>query len=424
MSERGIASIQDAGMAVVRRLREHGHEALWAGGCVRDMLLGRAPTDIDVATDALPDEIITLFRHTRKVGVQFGVVLVRQGRYWIETATFRQDLDYADGRRPDQVIFTNAEHDAQRRDFTINGLFYDPIEQRVIDYVGGQQDLAAGVIRAIGKPEERFAEDHLRMLRAARFTARFGFQLDPPTGVAIRRHAARLVRISPERIREELQKMFEQPARAEAMRLIADLNLLPYLWPAAQADWPAGRADQAVEVLAALPPGADFVLCMAGMLNRQSPAGGERIGRALRMSNHEIADLCWLVGSHPRVGQAANMSAATFKKLMAHPRREDLLALHRAACIAEGFPLDAYERAWRRLEQLPREDLAPLPLVTGDDLIGLGLKPGPVFKSVLDELYDQQLNGELPDRAAALERLRLRVAQMFSPENGSPAAEP
>ncbi|HON66141.1 MAG TPA: CCA tRNA nucleotidyltransferase, partial [Phycisphaerae bacterium] len=203
MSRRSL-SIQDAALAVVKRLRDAGHEALWAGGCVRDMLLGIEPSDIDVATSAHPPQIVELFRRTREVGVQFGVVLVKQGPHWIEVATFRTDVNYVDGRRPERVVFTTAEEDAQRRDFTINGLFYDPLDRRVIDYVGGEQDVRSGIVRAIGEPSHRFAEDHLRLLRAVRFTTRFGFQLDPATAAAIREHAAGLARISAERIREEL----------------------------------------------------------------------------------------------------------------------------------------------------------------------------------------------------------------------------
>ena len=209
---------QDAAMAVVRRLRDHGHTAYLAGGCVRDMLLGREASDYDVATDATPDKICSLFSRTRKVGVQFGVVLVRQGRHWIETATFRTDVNYEDGRRPERVEFTTAEEDARRRDFTVNGLFYDPLEDRVIDYVAGRRDLEDGVIRAIGEPAARFAEDHLRLLRAVRFATRLGFQIEPETARAIRSHAAKIERISPERIREELEKMLAAPKPPRSVR--------------------------------------------------------------------------------------------------------------------------------------------------------------------------------------------------------------
>src|SRR4051794_39693814 len=213
-------SDRDDALAVVRRLREAGHVAYFAGGCVRDQLLGLTPKDYDVATDAPPQRVRELFTRTDAVGAAFGVILVRQRRSQIEVATFRTDLEYRDGRRPEGVRFATAEQDAQRRDFTINGLFLDPIEDRVIDYVGGQADLKDKVLRAIGNPDERFAEDHLRLLRAIRFAARFGLIIEPATDEAIARHAQHLARISPERIAEELRQMLTPPTRPTAWRMI------------------------------------------------------------------------------------------------------------------------------------------------------------------------------------------------------------
>ncbi len=400
---RAKLTIEDAGLAVVRRLRQHGYDAFWAGGCVRDMLLGRHPDDIDVATSAPPDAIISLFTRTRKVGVQFGVVLVRQGPWWIETATFRTDLAYTDGRRPKGVVFTTAEEDAKRRDFTINGLFYDPIEQHVIDYVGGQADLDARVVRAIGQPAERFAEDHLRMLRAVRFATRLGFALEPGTAAAIAEHASKIARISPERIREELEKTLTLPNRADALALIARLGLLRHLWPGA--DWPPQRVQRATVVLGHLPALADFVLTMAGLLHEEAPTTVGRIGRDLRFSNVQIDEASWLVGTHERIEQTEMMSLAEFKKLLAHPRFEDLVALHEAVCQASNQSRTCIDAArWRRQAIAP-EDVAPPPLVTGEDLIDAGLQPGPRFKEILDALYDAQLNGSLTSRDGALERM-------------------
>lgn len=396
-------SLREAALRVVQRLREHGHEALWAGGCVRDMLLGRPPSDIDVATSARPEELIRLFRRTRKVGVQFGVVLVRQGPWWIETATFRQDVNYEDGRRPERVIFTSAEEDARRRDFTINGLFYDPLHEQVIDYVGGQDDLKAGVVRAIGNPADRFAEDHLRMLRAVRFTARLGFQLDPATGQAIREHADRLVRISAERIREELDRMLSVPSRPRAFLLMAELGLLPYLWP--ESHWtPEGMARSAA-VLQAMDPGVDFIAGLAAMLCDRSPAEVGRIARALRCSNQEREHLAWLVANHARLSDVRHPSLAEFKRLLAHPRFEDLLSLDRAVCLATGRPSTAQDWAIRLRQEIRPELIAPPPFVTGEDLIERGFSPGPLFKRLLDTLYEAQLNEELTSREAALARL-------------------
>ncbi len=396
-------TIRDAALGVVDRLRRHGHEALWAGGCVRDMLLGLEPADIDVATSATPTQIVELFTRTRKVGAQFGVVLVKQGRYWIETATFRTDLDYTDGRRPDRVVFTTAEQDALRRDFTINGLFYDPIEEHVIDYVEGQLDLEAGVVRAIGDPEERLAEDHLRLLRAVRFTARFAFQLDEPTASAVRHHAAKITRVSAERIREELEKMLAHPARAAAFSLMADLGLLEHLWSGSQ--WPADRIAHVADTLAQLPDNADFVLSLAAVLVDEPPARIPEIGQDLRCSNDQINNTTWLVACKSDLDRSATMRLADFKKLLAHDRFDDLLALHRALCLSESRPLDANEAARRRYASIPPDRIAPPPFVTGEDLIARGLQPGPRFKTILDALYDAQLDDTLTSREQALARL-------------------
>lgn len=396
-------TIQDAGLAIVRRLREAGHEAFWAGGCVRDMLLGMDPKDIDVATAAHPEQIIRLFRRTRKVGVQFGVVLVRQGPHWIEVATFRTDVNYEDGRRPQRVEFTTAEEDAQRRDFTINGLFYDPADERVIDYVGGQQDMRARIVRAIGTPTDRFAEDHLRMLRAVRFATRFGFAIESQTAAAIREHAAKLSRISAERIGEELAKMLTRPTRADSLRQIAELCLLPHLWP--DATWKDGQLERAIRALAALPPAADFVLSLAAMLVEFAPREVRRIGRELRCSNDEISAVAWLCEHVDAMESAEVLCLPEFKRLIAHPRFDDLLSLHAAVCDAIGLPKDSNQAARRRRDEIPPEKVAPPPLVTGDDLIALGLQPGPQFGQLLDALYDEQLDDRLATREQALARL-------------------
>ncbi len=400
-------SIQDAALAVVERLRRNGHEAFWAGGCVRDMLLGHEPADIDVATNAPPDRIIELFTHTRKVGAQFGVVMVRQGPHWIETATFRSDADYRDGRHPEQVRFTTAAEDAQRRDFTINGLFYDPVKKRVIDHVEGQKDLQAGVIRAIGDPARRFAEDHLRMLRAVRFSARFGFPIEPLTAAAIREHADRITRISPERIREELEKMCDRPSRSDAIRQIGQLGLIEHLWP--DAHWPAERLDSAVRALEQLPEQAGFNLSMAALLHESPPAEAARIARDLRCSNQQTDRVAWLVEHIDEIHHAGALCLPAMKKLIAHPGFNELLDLHKAVCLAHGLPLDDNEAARQRQASIPPDEVAPPPLITGDDLINLGLTPGPRFKEILDRLYDEQLDNRLTTREQALERMRSLV---------------
>lgn len=404
-----IATIQDAALAVVRRLRDAGHQALWAGGCVRDMLLEIPPTDIDVATSAHPEAIVQLFRRTRAVGMQFGVVLVKQGPHWIEVATFRTDVNYTDGRRPERVVFTTAEEDAQRRDFTINGLFYDPLDEQVLDYVGGRDDLKAGVVRAIGEPPHRFAEDHLRMLRAVRFATRFGFRIDPATAEAIRGHAHDLSRISAERIREELEKMFLRPTRGQSVREISALGLLPHLWPDAR--WADGQCERAARLLDALPTDAGFVLCLAALLLEDSPNEVRRVARELRCSNDEVEDAVWLVERLDSLQVVEILCLPEFKRLLAHRRIDELLALHRAYCAARGLPLDTHEAALRRRAEIPPDQVTPPPLVTGEDLIAMGLTPGPLFGRVLDALYDEQLDNRLRDRDQALARMRQLVVE-------------
>lgn len=401
-------SIQDAALSVVKRLREHEHQAFWAGGSVRDMLLGREPTDIDVATDARPDTIIKLFTRTRKVGAKFGVVMVRQGPHWVEIATFRSDLDYRDGRHPEKVVFTTAEEDAQRRDFTINGLFYDPIDKRVIDYVGGRKDLEAGVIRAIGDPARRFAEDHLRMLRAVRFSARLGFPIEGGTAAAIREQAEHLSRISPERIREELERMLVHPSRADAVRQIAELGLLGHLWP--NGCWPPGRAEASVRVLGNLPEKAGFVLSMAALLSEHPLAEVPRVPRDLRCSNQQSDRIAWLIEHIDEIHHAEALCLPAMKLLIANEAFDELLDLHKAVCLARGLPLDGNEIARQRKASIPPEEVAPPPLVTGDDLIAAGLEPGPRFREILDRLYDEQLDNQLTSRDQAMERMRELLA--------------
>src|SRR5258706_159236 len=226
--------MRDTARSIVERLQAHGHQALLAGGCVRDMLIGRDPTDYDVATSATPDVVIGLFKKTQKIGAAFGVVLVRTGRISIEVATFRRDAPYADGRHPTAVEFTDAREDALRRDFTINGLFLNPITDEVVDYVGGRADIEARLVRAIGEPSHRFAEDHLRLLRAVRFAARMDFQIEPATWHAMREHAAQIARISPERIREELEAILSASSRRRGFTILCDSDLMQYLWPGSE----------------------------------------------------------------------------------------------------------------------------------------------------------------------------------------------
>jgi poly(A) polymerase len=385
---------------VVRHLQEAGHQALFAGGCVRDMLMGKRPHDYDVATSAKPKEVTALFRRTRKVGAKFGVVLVRLGPFDVEVATFRTDLDYEDGRHPTRVQFTNAKEDALRRDFTINGMFYDPIARETVDYVGGQQDLKLRVIRAIGEPDRRFAEDHLRMLRAIRFAARFGFTIDAATWDAIRRQAASIQRISPERVREELAQMLVHPTRARAFADIQTAGLLPHLWAGAEQIIPDTRRIHAI--LKFLPTPASFELTVAAVLHGLSTADVESACDALRCSNQSKRTIIWLVAHQDDLTRPADVSPADLKLLMAYPAFGDLLRLFSSKLRASRRPLTPYRQVVARVRAIPAGEVAPPPLLNGDDLATLGLERGPRYKEILHAVYRAQLDGTIRNREAAL----------------------
>ena len=399
-----VTSPREAALNIVRRLHDHGHVALFAGGCVRDMLLGRTPADYDVATDAEPDRIVGLFRRTRQVGEQFGVMLVKQGQWWIEVARFRKDLDYTDGRHPTSVVFSSPEEDALRRDFTINGMFFDPTRDEVIDYVGGRDDLARCLVRAIGQPEQRFEEDSLRMLRAVRFAAWLSFAIDPPTKAAIAHHAADITRVSTERIREELEKMLADANRARAVTLAADCGLLDPLWP--DADWSADRTRHAVDTLTHLPAGASSTLGLAGLLGSYPAEQVNRICRDLTCSNRQRTTTVWLVGHQEALIAPERLSRADLKQLMAEPAFADLLALFKARLLATERALEPYETIRDRAEAIPADAIAPPPLLTGEDLIAMGFTPGPEFGPTLDAVYRAQLNEEVvqKEQACALAR--------------------
>ncbi len=423
--------------AVVRRLREAGHVAYFAGGCVRDLLLEREPKDYDVATDAPPERVRSLFSSTQAVGAAFGVILVRQRRSLIEVATFRSDGAYLDGRRPSAVRYTTAEEDARRRDFTINGLFLDPlregpIENQVIDYVGGREDIAAGRLRAIGDPELRFSEDYLRLLRTVRFAARFGFAIDPATGDAIRRHGPRLARISPERIGEEMRMMLVPATRALAWRLLGDLGLNVVLFRFLEA--PPGDVDWGRDInthFARLTPGRDapFGLALAAAVLQQAwwslPTGigfrtlldrasathfVQALRRALKISNEISDDVQGAIeglGLLLKPDPPELPGVAALKRFLARPTA----AMSVELLVAFESPLAAGQVAaiQTRLAELAREDVAPPPLVTGDDLTAAGLKPGPVFRTILDTVYDAQLEGKTTTRDDAM-AIALRLA--------------
>ncbi|MHC4180976.1 MAG: CCA tRNA nucleotidyltransferase [Planctomycetota bacterium] len=388
---------------VVRRLRRAGFEAYWAGGCVRDQLLGRTPKDYDVATNATPPQIRRLFgrKSTLAIGAAFGVITVLGAKPagQVEVTTFREDAAYSDGRHPDHVTFSSAEADASRRDFTINGLFFDPIEQRVIDFVGGKEDLAGGVIRAIGRASERFGEDKLRMLRAVRFSATFDFQIDADTLEAIRQMAAQITVVSPERIAMEMRRMLVEPRRVEAVRMMLDTGLaaavLPEIVPGDDAR--RKRLDHALAVLDRLSrPG--FPLAMGALLHELvDPAGARRICRRWRLSNKETARGVWLVGHRSALADARSMPWSQLQPILISEGIEDLLALHEAASPGSG------EVAYcRSLLEQPREALDPPPLLTGDDLLAHGVPSGPKYRTLLRRARDAQLDGEIHTNEEAL----------------------
>jgi poly(A) polymerase len=395
---------RDAALRIVHRLREHGHEALWAGGCVRDMLLGREAHDYDVATNARPGRVIELFRMTRKVGAQFGVVLVCQGRIWTEVATFRSDLSYEDGRHPTAVTFGSAEEDARRRDFTVNGMFYDPITEQVVDYVGGQADLRAGLIRAIGEPGARFEEDHLRVLRAVRFAAKLGFEIEPVTRQAIPEHAHTIRGVSPERVREELISAFEDTGRARAFALMNELGLLPHLWEGAA--WTKEQIEACTIMMEHLNEPVSLELAMAVLLHDHKTRSCTHICRSLACSNLTRKKVCWLVQQSAELLRRSEPTLGELKQLMAADGFEELMELHRVRLVARHKDLAANDRLRMRAAAIAPDAIRPAPLVTGTDLLEMGVEPGPIYSNTLDRLYKMQLEEEILTREEALERLR------------------
>ncbi len=393
-----------AAVAIMKRLRKAGHEALLAGGCVRDMLLGRRPKDHDVATDATPQRVMQLFRRRREVGAQFGVVIVGLGGQWIEVATFRSDLAYTDGRHPQRVAFSDARQDALRRDFTVNGMFYDPIAKRVIDYVGGQADLRRGIIRAIGDPALRFREDHLRMVRAVRFATQLDFRIHRATDQAIRHAAEQIRRISAERVRDELAMILVSPRRADGVGLLARTRLLPHLWTGDSRPPASVKLSQAV--LERLPRRCSFEVGLAALLIASQPGHANRICRALACSNPTRKAVVWLLEKQSTLQKEAQLELADVKQLMQHPYFHELLALVRARLLAEGRPLGCYRSLRRRAGAIRPQAVEPPAFVNGNDLVAMGLTPGPVFSKLLDAAYRAQLNEQVRTRKQALTLLR------------------
>ena len=406
---------------IVRQLRDAGYEALWAGGCVRDSLLGMVPSDYDVATSAKPGEVRRCFGHSRTLtmGAAFGVVTVlgtaEQGQ--IEIATFRSEEGYSDGRHPDHVHFSNDREDALRRDFTMNGLFYDPLAQKVIDYVGGREDLQAGIVRAIGDPYERIGEDRLRMLRAVRFATTYDFQLDDATAAAIRHEARHVTMVSVERIATEMRKMLVHPRRAAAVALLRDLQLLEVILPEAAILVPAdtdsvlassaANWDNTLAILGRLDE-PTFRVALAGLLwgIQQRTAGGDdvvgEIGARWKLSNHEQNGVEWMLGNLPFIRHATEIPWPRLQRLLVSPMIDELLTLAAAVALQIDGTDDQIEFC-RRRRSLPKDQWNPAPLITGDDLRTAGFRAGPIYKQILESVRDAQLEDRVTTRAAALE---------------------
>ena len=401
-------------MWVIRRLRAGGYQGLLAGGCVRDMLLNRPSHDYDIATDATPDEVRRLFSRVLMIGAKFGVAMVlsRHGRTrkdrMIEVATFRSDLSYSDGRRPDGVSFSSPREDAKRRDFTINGMFYDPITKQVIDYVGGKRDLAAGVVRTIGRADKRFSEDYLRMIRAVRFAVRLDFQIARDTAAGIRKLAPRIENISGERICDELTKMLSETTACEALGKLMQLHLAPHIFPELfdSADaWAVG-----VRRVEAVTKKRDAVLNFGALLCDVSTTAIRRIIRRWGASNEFKDALVWLSEHRDDWTGAPEMQLCKFKRLMAGPHWPRLRELWKVRERIETTRAGQSRRIARRAGTIAPETISPPPLVSGEDLMKMGLAEGRKLGRILQTLYDAQLNEEIKNRREAITAAKKRIA--------------
>jgi poly(A) polymerase len=434
--------LRDKALTAVRRLQAAGFIAYWAGGCVRDLLLALVPKDYDIATSAVPEQVAALFPQAQLVGKSFGVVRAPVDEHYFEIATFREDRGYADGRHPDTIVYADPPADAQRRDFTINALFYDPVQALLYDYTGGRKDLQQRLVRAVGAPLERFREDHLRMLRAVRFAARLGFEVETATAEAIRADAALLARISAERIREELMRILLEAQRAgDALLLLDRLGLLAIILPEVsamkgQAQPPeyhpegdvfthtvlmlnAMRQPTIRLALAILlhdigkPPTARQV---AGRLRfeRHAETGAEmaqRLMERIRFANDDIDAVSFMIRNHMRFSSVQEMRRATLRTLVGGPYFDEELELHRLDCVASHRNLENYEflRVFR--DQLAAEKPLPPPWITGRDIMACGVPEGPEVGRWRQRAYELQLEGHWPDRHAALEWLHREIRQ-------------
>ena len=431
-----MTAAEQLARSIVAELRSRGHFAWFVGGCVRDLLLGHAPRDYDVATDARPDELMRLWPGSEQVGAKFGVVLVNRDGAAVEVVTFRSERAYRDGRHPDEVRFeTDPRKDVQRRDFTINAILLDPFRGEVIDYAGGRADLAAGIIRAIGDPAARFEEDHLRMLRAVRFAARFGFAIEPATMAAIQRRHADIAGISAERVRDELTRILTEGGARRGFELLDETGLLVDILPevaamkgVAQPPEFHPEGDVWIHTLLMLEGleqpsvtlawgvllhdvGKPPTFRVAGRIRfdghvEAGVAMAERILTRLRYSKEEIDQVLALVANHMRFSHVHEMRESKLKRFLRMPRFEEHLALHRLDCLSSHGDLANYRFALERFDAAEPEQLRPARLLTGHDLIAAGYRPGPEFSKLLDMVEDAQLEGTIRTREEALALVR------------------
>ncbi len=440
---------------IARTLRGHGHSAYLVGGCVRDLLLGREPSDFDVTTSATPEQVMRLFPETYAVGAQFGVVLVpikrdvdgERDNYVIEVATFRSDGAYSDGRHPDEVRFSNdVRLDVQRRDFTINGLLLDPDTAEVIDYAGGKDDLERGIIRTIGNPHERFHEDKLRMLRAVRFAARFGYTIEEKTFAAIRELAPQIHQVSHERVRDEILKMLTEGHARRAFELLDQSELLAQVLPEIKKMQGVAQPPQyhpegdvwthTLMLLEGLPAGCSKTLALGALLHDVGKPPTFRIApdrirfdnhaevgtkmaaeicRRFRLSNEDTGQVLSLVANHMRFADVTRMKESTLKRFFRLPKFEEQLELHRLDCWSSHRDLSLYEFAKEKFHSLPAEQIRPAPLITGEDLIAAGYKPGPLFKELLTAVEDAQLECAISTKEEAMGLVKSLSAQSSDP---------
>jgi poly(A) polymerase len=426
----------DTAKSIVERLRKSGRKAFFVGGCVRDMVMKISPKEYDITTSATPEEIMQIFSNTVPVGASFGVILVLEGKHKFEVATFRKDESYSDGRHPDRVIYsTDEREDVIRRDFTINGMLYDPTTEEVIDYVGGVEDINNGIIRTIGSPYERFNEDKLRMIRAIRFAARFSYEMEKDTLQAIKELAPLISQVSAERIRDEIVKIVTQKNPGLGLRLLRETSLLSHILPEVDKMYgvpqppefhPEGDVfthtclvlDRLFETTNGEPSPelsmgallhdvgkpATFTVEDRIRFNGHDRVGAEmakKICKRLRFSNKEIERIASLVREHLRFKDVFNMRKSTLKRFLGMPNFEDHLTLHLADCLASHGSTEAYDFVKKKLEEFKEEEIKPKPILSGHDLIEMGYIPGPIFSEILDSLEEAQLEGLVKDREEA-----------------------